>query len=49
MSYKSVYTLKKNLTNRVAAQVQALTIPAAIKPGLTEREAELNSSEDEAL
>lgn len=29
----------------VAAQVQAETIPDAMSPGLTEREAEVNSSE----
>lgn len=29
----------------VAAQVQAETIPDAMRPGLTEREAEVNSSE----
>lgn len=29
----------------VAAQVQAETIPDAIRPGLTEREADVNSSE----
>lgn len=30
---------------RVAAQVQAETIPDAIRPGFTLREAEVNSSE----
>lgn len=34
---------------RVAAHVQALTIPAAIKPGGTLRLAELNSSAEEVL
>lgn len=35
--------------NNVAAHVHAETIPAAINPGLTEREAELNSSADVTL
>lgn len=34
---------------RVAAHVQALTMPAAIKPGGTLRLAELNSSAEEVL
>ena len=37
------------LCNKVAAHVQALTIPAAMRPGGTDRDAELNSSAELVL